>query len=438
MFGRKNRELQATLAAQAERMAALEGQLANVANSDRAPVSTGDRESILELFNVASSYAGPVVNAQTAMRSSAVYACVSIIAGAIASLPLPVYQRTDDGRERADHPFWWMLNEQAGPCFTAYSFWEYMISAKLLRGDAHAYIVRNGAGVPQELLPLPRHCVIAEKRNGRLVYFVDLDGEYLGLDQDDVLHFPSLGFDGVKSPSVISLAAKQSVGVSLAAEEYAARFFSNGMRSDFALSHPGNPTKAQVELIREMWAERHQGPAKNHLPAVLVGGMEVKELTMSAEDSQLLETRKWQVVDIARAFGVPPHMIGETEKSSSWGSGIEQMSIGFVRWTLNRHLKPIEQELNRKLWPSSPRYFVEFNREGLMAGDSKAEAEYFTKALGGPGAQGYMTVNEVRRIKNLPPVEGGDTLYRPENPNATQQIAEPDSGQPEGDEALRD
>lgn len=436
MFGRKNRELQATVAEQAARMEALEQQLQTINNHDQSPVSTGDREAILDLFNTGASFAGPVVNSQTAMRSSAVYACVSIIAGAIGSLPLPIYQRTPEGRERVEHPFWWLLNEQPAPCFTAFSFWEYMVSCKLLRGDAFAMIVRNNAGGVEEIIPLPRNQVIPEKRNGRLAYFVQLDGEAFGLDQDDVLHFPSLGFDGVKSPSVIGLAAKQSIGVSLAAGEYAARFFSNGARHDFALSHPGTPTKAQVELIREMWAERHQGPANAHLPAVLVGGMEVKELTMSAEDSQLLETRKWQVVDIARTFGVPPHMIGETDKSSSWGTGIEQMSIGFVRLTLNRHLRPIEQELNRKLWPSSPRYFTEFNREALLAGDSKAEAEYFTKALGGPGAQGYMTVNEVRRIKNLPPVEGGDVLYRPESKSNAQPSAEPDQGQPEGREEV--
>jgi HK97 family phage portal protein len=435
MFGKKSRELQAQLEAQTARMAALEQQLEHQGRQVSNAVSA---ESLMDLFNVAPSYAGPTVNAQTAMRSSAVYACVSLIAGAIASLPLPIYQRSGEGREKIDHPYWWLLNEQPTPTFSAYAFWEYVISCKLLRGDGLAMIERNGAGAPVGLIPLPRGQTIIEKQAGRLRYFVELDGEYVGLDQDDVLHFHSLGFDGVKSPSVISQAAKQGVGVSLAAEEFAARFFANGARPDFALRHPGKPTTDEVRLLREMWADRHQGSANAHLPAVLTGGMDVKELTVSAEDSQLLETRKWQVIDIARAFGVPPHMIGETEKTSAWGSGIEQMSIGFVRWTLNRHLKPIEQELNRKLWPRSARYFCEFNREGLLAGDSKAEAEYFTKALGGPGAQGYMTVNEVRRIKNLPPVEGGDTLYRPENANAPQPTPEPDPGQPEGEEAVRD
>lgn len=423
-FGKGKRELEAQLAEQTARAAAAEQRLMN-----QSSVPTGDREAILELFNVPGSHAGPVVNANTAMRASAVYACVSLIAGAIAALPWPIYERVGDSRKRADHPVWWLLNEQPTACFSSFAFWEYLISCKLLRGDGLAWIVRNNAGEPLELIPLPRDQVIIERRDKRNIYFVELDGEYFGLDQDDVLHFHSLGFDGIKSPSVIGLAGRQSIGVSLAAEEYAARFFSNGARPDVAITHPGSPTPDQVALMREKWMERHQGLAKSHMPAMLTGGATIKELTLSAEDSQLLETRKWQIIDIARIFGTPGHMIGETEKASAWGAGLEQMSIGFVRFTLNRHIRPIEQELNRKLWPRSPRYFVECNRDGLLAGDSKAEAEYFTKALGGPGAQGYMTVNEVRRIKNLPPIEGGEQLYRPEASSNAQPPAEPDQEQ---------
>lgn len=433
MSKRKHRELKQQLVEAQARAHQLEQCLGSVSNS----ISTGDRESILELFQVGASAAGPVVNAQTAMRASAVYASVSLLAGAIAALPLPIYERQAESRQRADHPFWWLLNEQPTAHFSAFAFWEYLVSCKLLRGDAFAWIVRNGAGQVQELIPLPRNQVIVERRNKRNLYFVELDDEFFGLEQEDVLHFHSLGFDGVRSPSVIGLAGRQSIGVSLAADEYAGRFFSNGARPDMALKHPGNPTREQVDLLRETWLERHQGLSNSHLPAVLTGGMDITQLTMSAEDSQLLETRRWQVVDIARIFGVPPHMIGETSAATSWGSGIEQLGIGFVRWTLNRHLKPIEQELNRKLWPRSLRYFCEFNREGLMAGDSKAEAEYFTKALGGPGNQGYMSINEVRRIKNLPPIEGGDSLYRVEQ-NSGQQTAKPDPEQPDSEETIPD
>ena len=133
---------------------------------------------------------------------------------------------------------------------------------------------------------------------------------------------------------------------------------------------------------------------------------------MTAEDAQLLTTRQFQVEDIARVFGVPPHMIGYTEKTTSWGSGVEQMSIGFVRYTLRRYIDAIQQEINRKVWPRSLRVFGEMSADALMDGDSKAQAEYFAKALGGPGAQGWMTINEVRKLKNLPPIDGGEQVFR--------------------------
>lgn len=432
MFGRKRREQQALV----EQLSAQITDLRDQINNSSSMVSTNDREAIMELFNVQPSYAGPVVNSQTAMKASAVYASVALLAGAVASLPIPVYQRTADGRDRAEHPVWYLLNEQFTPSFSAFAAWEYLISCKLLRGDSYGWLVRNRVGEVEEIIPLPWTQTIVERKNGRNTYYFELDGEYYGVEQEDILHFHSLGFDGVKSPSVIGLAGRQSIGVALAAEEYSARFFSNGARPDFAIKHPGNPGPDQVNLMREKWLERHQGGSRSHLPAMLTGGADIKELSMSAEDSQLLETRRWQVVDIARLFGVPAHMIGEHEKSSSWGSGIEQLGIGFVRWQLNRHLKPIEQELNRKLWPRSARYFVEFNRQGLLAGDSKAEAEYLSKALGGPGTQGYMTVNEVRRIKNLPPMEGGDKLIWAGEKANEEPVAETGTGQPEGGEEV--
>jgi HK97 family phage portal protein len=149
-----------------------------------------------------------------------------------------------------------------------------------------------------------------------------------------------------------------------------------------------------------------------HLPAFIPDGGEFKEITMSAEDSQLIETRKFQVTDIARIFGLPPHMIGAQEASTSWGTGIEQQSIGFVQYTLKPHLTRIEQEVNRKLF-RSPEYFAEFNVSGLLRGDIKGRNEAYKIALGGNQQPGYMTVNEVRALENLPPIEGGNELYKP-------------------------
>lgn len=372
------------------------------------------REQWSDFFGATPSSSGVVVTTETAKRSAAVYACTRLIAGAVALLPLPIYERTADGsRKKADHDLWWLLNESPYPTLTACSFWEWMLSSMLLRGDGLAQIVRDRNGKPIRLMPIPRECASIVRVGDTLHYYFTDDGKYYGLQSEDVLHFPGFGFDGIQGESVIRYAARQAVGAALAADEFAGEFFSNGASPSMVITYPTgvSPDSEQKDYLRQQFDEKYVGRGKHHRPMLLTNGGDVKPVSLSAEDAQLLETRKFQVVEIARAFGAPPHMIGETSASTSWGSGIEQMSMGFVRYTLGPHLRRIEQELNRKLWPRSTRYFTEFNRDGLLAGDSKTEAEVLGKSLGGPGAQGWVTVNEVRRIKNLPPVPGGDTLF---------------------------
>lgn len=412
----KRRSLENRLA-----IAKLERELSGIQASD--PLSSGYRGSNLyELLTAGSgSYAGPAVNESTAMSVGAVYACVKLIAGAIASLPLPIYQRTPDGRERVEHDLWWLLNEQPNPAMSAAVLREYLMSSVLLQGDGFAIIQRPSRISPKIVGFEPVHParVQVKAKDGRLHYTVFDDATTSrGYDQDDILHVPGIGFDGLRSIPPIRHAAKQAVGLALAAEEHSARFFSNGARPDIALEIPGTLKEDQVTVLRETWQERFGGASKSHLPAVLTGGVKVHELTMNAEDAALILTRQFQVVDIARIFGVPPHMIGETDKSTSWGSGIESLGIGFVKYTLRPHLTRIEQEINRKCFRTS-RYFAEFNVDGLMEGDSKAQSEYFAKALGGPGTQGWMSVNEVRRLKNQPPKPGYDDIARAgaANPN---------------------
>lgn len=384
------------------------------------------REEWAEFFGVQSASAGVPVTVESAKRSAAVYSCVRLIAGAVALLPIPVYERTPDGgRKTIEHPLWWMLNESPYPTLTACSFWEWMLASSLLRGDGIGEILRDRNGTPTGIMPIPRQCVDIEMRGGRLVYFINDGVSTYGRFDEDILHFPGFGFDGCRGESVIRYAAKQAVGTALAADDYAGEFFANGAAPSIALTYPQGvaPTENQQNHLREQFTERYVGKGNRHKPLLLVNGGKVEPISMNAEDAQLLETRKFQVIEIARAFGVPPHMIGETSASTSWGSGIEQMSIGFVRYTLGPHLRRIEQELNRKLWPRSPRFFVEFNRDGLLAGDSKTESEVISKSLGGPGAQGWRTVNEARRLKNLPPVPGGDELFITTTPTTPPQGA---------------
>lgn len=370
-------------------------------------------ETWSEFINGTQTASGMPVTVDSAKRSAAVYACCRLIAGAVALLPAPIYERAENGsRRQVEHDLWWLLNESPYPTLTACSFWEWVVNSLLMRGDGLAQLIRDRNGRVKNIMPLPRECVEIEVRDGRLVYLVADGTSVYGLFDDDVLHFPGFGFDGIKGESVIRYAARQAVGTAIAADGYAGEFFKNGASPTLALSYPQGvaPTEAQQDYLREQFAERYSGAGNHHKPLLLVNGGKVEPVSLTAEDAQLLETRRFQVVEIARAFGVPPHMIGETSSSTSWGSGIEQMSIGFVRYTLGPHLRRIEQELNRKLWPRSARYFVEFDRDGLLAGDSKTEAEVIAKSLGGPGAQGWRTVNEARRAKNLPPVPGGDEL----------------------------
>lgn len=379
--------------------------------------------AMFEVFGNPTTASGAVVSPESAMRVSAVFAAVSLLAGAIAQLPLPIFERLAGHRKRAEHDYWWMLNEQFSSGWSSATGWEFIVGQMLLRGDGVAYVTRNRAGVATGLIPWPRDRVMILKQEKaspreptRLQYtFHDVDG-YFTVDQDDVLHFPGFGFNGVHGMSVIQWGARNGIGIAIQGDEHAGKFFSEGGKPEVAITATNKMNQAMQDDFRDAWVKKYGGTQGNRrIPLILTEGLDIKELTMSAVDQQLLESRQWQVIDVARAFGVPPHMIGETTKSTSWGSGIESMGIGFVKYTLGPHLKRIKDELNRKLF-RTPRYFIEHNVDMFMAGDSKTQAEYFSKALGGPGTQGWMVVNEVRRLKNLPPIEGGDELYQPKYP----------------------
>lgn len=388
----------------------------------RASASTGVSKIVpgTEMYDVLTGGLGPMagvhVTPASAMAVSAVYASVALIAGAISSLPFHIYKRGGESRTRYDSDMWWLFNESPWPAWTAASAWSWSSQSVLLRADGFKRIHRASrySNTIIGFEPLHPDAVFPYKAPGEpLLYLVATDtGRIDTVLQEDMLHFPGIGFDGVRSLTPIRAALRSSAGIALAADTYAAAFFQNGARPDFALSTEGKLTQEQVDTLRETWIRRHSGPSAAHAPAVLQGGLKIEQLTMTAEDAQLLGTRQYQTEEIARIFGVPPHMIGHTSKTSSWGTGVEQQSIGFVRYTLMRHLDQIRQEVNRKVWPRSRLFFAEHELGALLEGDSKAQSEAFSKALGGPGAQGYMSVNEVRRLKNLPPVAGHDEIPR--------------------------
>lgn len=378
----------------------------------------GDSQTYQDISWWAPSFAGQVVTKETAMRVSAVYACVRLIAGSIASLPLPIYERTPQGRKRIDdHPLYWVLNEEPTPRFTASTMWEFVTKAVLLRGDGFAVIVRDRSGNAIELVPMDPDNVIVERSDNRLVYYVQMGDTRKGYDQDDILHFPGFGFNGIRSMSVIQWAAKQSIGIAMAAEEHSARFYSNGMAPSYSIKTPHKMTEEQITRLRQQVADKASGTANAHKPLVLTEGLDVANISLSAVDGQLMEARKFQVIDIARAFGVPPFMIGEAEKTSSWGTGIEQMTLGYVKFTLSPYLTRWEQELNRKLFRTS-KNFVSFDLAGLLRGDDKARADYLRQAIGGSQGPGWMTPDEVRHEEYFLPIgdDSSKKLYSPAAP----------------------
>jgi HK97 family phage portal protein len=404
----------------------------------RAPQGNLDRGSgpitqaeLAAALGAIPSHAGPVVSDRTAMMVSTVYSCVSLLAGSVASLPLPVYQRGEGGlREGVDHAYWWLLNERPNEDMSAAVFWEFLLTSYLLEGNAFCEIVRRRVGPRAvqtgevvELRPInPDRVMIRDTREFGRVYDVlefDARAQPRTVPAADMLHVPCILLDNdmQRGASPVRAAGRNAIGLALAAELFQSSFYSNGARPDYALTTDARLGKEQVDQLYASLAARHGGAGNAHRPIVLSGGLKPATLSMTAEDQQLIETRGFQVEDICRFYGVPPFMVGHTDKTTSWGAGVENMGRGFLKFTLQRTLEKFEQELNHKFWPLRERYFVEFNRAGLEQGDTKAKNESYRMALGRAGEPGWMSVNEVRRLENMAPIEGGDEINRG-TPNA--------------------
>jgi|SRR5690554_3612616 len=378
--------------------------------------TTSDHESMMEMFITNHSVHGETVTRETAMKVASVYACVRLICGTIGTLPAHIYTR-DGGHSSVakDHPYYHALHDEPNPMITSVIFWEAIVNHMLIEGNAYALIGRNRNGDMLSLTLLGPDRVEPNPKNGRLAYSVLFDDGTMGVyDQDDILHVPNIGWDGRRGLSTLRSAMLNSVGGALASDNYSGSFFKNDATPRGYIRFPEGVKvdNDQAKIVRDYWFEHHQSTEKRHLPAFIPQGGEFKEVTMSAEDTQLLQTRLFQVADVARVFGVPPHMIGHLEKTSSWGSGIEQMSMAFAMFTLRPILSRIEKEVNRKILRNRS-FFFKFNLDGLQRGDIKTRYDAYQKALGGNQYPGFMTKNEVRKLEDLPPQEGGDELYTP-------------------------
>jgi HK97 family phage portal protein len=362
--------------------------------------------------------AGKPVNEHTAMQITAVYSCVRILAETVAGLPLHVYKYNDSGGKEKylQHPLYKLLHDEPNPEMTSFSFRETLMTHLLLWGNAYAQIIRNARGEIIALYPLmPNKMTVDRDKNGRLFYLYQRnteDAPTLGkdnmvyLDPSDVLHIPGLGFDGLVGYSPIAM-AKNAVGLSMATEEYGAKFFANGATPGGVLEHPG--TIKDPQKIKESWNMAYQGSANSHRVAVLEEGMKYQQIGVPPEQAQFLETRKFQINEIARIFRIPPHMLADLEKSSF--SNIEQQSLEFVKYTLDPWVVRWEQTMCRSLLRESekPTVFIKFNVDGLLRGDYASRMNGYATAR----QNGWMSTNDIRELENLDkiPAELGGDLY---------------------------
>jgi len=368
-------------------------------------------------FYFGGSTSGKTVTERSAMQMTAVYSCVRILSEAVAGLPLHLYKYTDSGGKAMalDHPLYHLLHDEPNPEMSSFVFRETLMTHLLLWGNAYAQIIRNGKNEIVALYPLmPNKMSVDRDESGHLYYTY-----YRGSDEaiknkefavtlqpSDVLHIPGLGFDGLVGYSPIAM-AKNAIGMAIACEEYGAKFFANGAAPGGVLEHPG--TIKDPQRVRESWQSTFGGSGNANKIAVLEEGMKYTPIGISPEQAQFLETRKFQINEIARIFRVPPHMVGDLEKSSF--SNIEQQSLEFVKYTLDPWVIRWEQSIQRSLLSRDEKavYFVKFNLEGLLRGDYQSRMNGY--AIG--RQNGWMSANDIRELENLdriPAKDGGD-LY---------------------------
>ena len=360
------------------------------------------------------SISGKTVNETTALQISAVFSCVKILAESVACLPLHVYRRDGGSKTLAiEHPLYRVLHDAANEEMTAYSFKETLMLHLLTSGNSYSQIGLGRHGEVSGLYPLQSNRMRVERDdNGKRIYKyrpTTGENEHMKMSAEitfqswEILHIPALGFDGLTGYSPIAM-ARNAIGVAMACEEFGAKFFENGARPSGILKVPH--VLKDPQKLSESWQAAYGG-ANSGKTAVLEEGVEYQQLSVNQSDAQFLETRKFQIAEIARIFRVPLHMINELDRATF--SNITQQSLEFVMYSLMPWLIRLEQSFNKALFTKSERgqYFVKFSVEGLLRGDYETRMRGYSQAL----QSGILSVNEVRSLEDLnsiPAEAGGD------------------------------
>jgi len=379
-------------------------------NREKASGIANPAKWLVDMFNP-NSTSGVTVTEENAMQNSAVYAAVRVISETVASLPLNVYREKDGVKEKAKNNYLYsLLHNKPNNLMTSFTWRETMMAHLLLWGNHYSQKEIDNSGKIVALWPLLPSKMRVKKHNNKLYYnYYPDNGEKITYSMREILHISGLGFNGLKGKSVIKM-AREAVGLGLAAEEFGARFFSQGAQPGGIIEYPGRMSDEAYKRYKKDVNKKYGGLGNSHKIMVLEEGLKYNQTGIPPDDAQFLETRKFQIEEVARIFRVPPHMLADLERATF--SNIEQQSIDFVVNTIRPWLVRIEQTLNDKLISSkNNKNYIEFVVEGLLRGDSQARAEYYNQMY----QVGAMSPNDIRKKENMNPIDGGDQYFVPLN-----------------------
>jgi len=382
--------------------------MANPLENPQLPLTS---TALLDFLGIEKSWSGKHVNEVSAMGLSGVWRAVQVSAGVEAALPFHAFKQVNDQRVPASSITSGVLDDPH-PDMTAFELWNTVKVHRKLWGNAYLRKLRSSPGFPvDELWPIhpSRMKVGRESETGRKVYSIDGGREeYVG--DDVILHIPGMGFDGICGVSPVR-AARQSLGLAMAAEEYGAKLFGSGSLATGILQTEQRLTQDQADALAQRWKAKRSGLGSAHETIILDRGAKFEQLTIPPEDAQFLESRMFQISEICRWFSMPPFLMFQTEKSTSWGTGLEQQLLGWVTIDLTRDLVAFEQRITKGLGLKTFGEYAKYSLEGLLRGDSSARGAFY-KTL---WEMGVFSTNEIRALEDRGPVEGGDVRYRPLN-----------------------
>lgn len=384
------------------------------ATPENPKFSLQDPDAWDALFSGLESTSGIRINREKALTYSPWWRGINLLSADVGKLPLHVFRRVGAGKEKAiDHASYFLLRRKPNEFQTAFQFRRQLTAHALSTGNGYGYVFRNGDGTAREILPLSPDVTFPVREDGRLLYLTEVDEQQRKLFPEDVVHVRGLGFDGLTGYSAIEK-AKESLGLGLGARKHATVYFKNAARPAVVIETPNRVDEKTITNLRTSWEQLYTGLDNAHRTAVLQQGMQAKPLSFSAKDSQFLETRQFELREVANWIGVPSHKVGDTTRTSF--ASLEQENRSYLSESLDVWLVTWEEECWDKLLSEEEKredtHFVEFLRQASIQTDTKTEAEVFRIALGG---QPYMTVNEVRSKLNMNPVDGGDDLQQPLN-----------------------